>query len=112
MLLGTGLPADGAKAWALELKWDGLRAQLRIDGPTGWSQRSRPGLDCTAEFPGLAELAHELQMHRAVLDGEFVHLGTDGKPDFAAISRRLVDRGRHAAVGPDATFVVFDLAPP
>jgi bifunctional non-homologous end joining protein LigD len=109
MLLGTGLPAGAADAWALELKWDGLRAQLRVDGQSGWSLRSRPGRDCTAEFPELAGLARALQAHRAVLDGELVHLGVNGKPDFGAISRRLVGRGRHAAAGPDATFVAFDL---
>ncbi len=71
--------------------------------------RSRPGRDCSAEFPELAELARALRAHRVVLDGELVHLGVDGKPDFAAISRRLVGRGPHAGAGPPATFVVFDL---
>jgi ATP-dependent DNA ligase len=75
MLLGTGLPAGAAEAWALELKWGGLRAQLRVDGQTGWCLRSRPGRDCTAEFPELAEPVRALRAHRAVLDGELVHLG-------------------------------------
>lgn len=109
MLLGTGLPTGGAEDWALELKWDGLRAQLRVDGQGGWCLRSRPGRDCSAEFPELAELARALRAHRAVLDGELVHLGVDGKPDFAAISRRLVGRGPDAGARPPATFVVFDL---
>src|SRR4051794_32548614 len=110
MLLATGLPAGGADRWALEVKWDGLRAQLRVDGQRGWTLRSRPGRDCTDEFPELTELARALRAHRAVIDGELVHLGADGKPDFAAISRRLVGRRSGAAgSGPAATFVAFDL---
>jgi ATP-dependent DNA ligase len=27
---------------------------------------------------------------QALLDGELVHLGADGKPDFAALRRRLI----------------------
>jgi bifunctional non-homologous end joining protein LigD len=84
MLLQTGLPASAADGWALELKWDGPRAQLRIDGRRGWTLRSRPGRDCTSEFPELAELGGELRAYRAIVDGELVHLGPDGKPDFAA----------------------------
>jgi bifunctional non-homologous end joining protein LigD len=109
MLLQSGLPAGVADGWALELKWDGLRTQLRIDGPSGWTLRSRPGRDCTAEFPELAELACVLRGRRAIVDGEVVHLGPDGKPDFAAISRRLIGRGPRASAGPAATFVAFDL---
>src|SRR4051794_24860836 len=109
-LLQTGLPARLADDWALELKWDGLRAQLRVDATCGWTLRSRPGRDCSSEFPEFAELATALRAHRIVLDGELVHLGADGKPDFAAISRRLVGHGRRAAPAqPAATFVAFDV---
>src|SRR4051812_31140659 len=108
MLLEAGLPARVDDDWALELKWDGLRAQLRVAGSSGWTVRSRPGRDCSAEFPELAELASALRGHRIVLDGELVHLGVDGKPDFAAISRRLVGRGQRAAPAKRAaTFVAF-----
>src|SRR4051794_20341490 len=110
MLLEAGLPARVGDDWALELKWDGLRAQLRVDGSSGWTVRSRPGRDCSAGFPELAELAAALRGHRVALDGELVHLGADGKPDFAAISRRLVGHGRRAApTARAATFVAFDL---
>jgi bifunctional non-homologous end joining protein LigD len=110
MLLQTGLPARLADDWALELKWDGLRVQLRVEAARGWTLRSRPGRDCSAEFPELAELATALRGHRIVLDGELVNLGADGKPDFAAISRRLVGHGRRAVPAERAaTFVAFDV---
>jgi bifunctional non-homologous end joining protein LigD len=60
--------------------------------------------------PRARELGWALPAHRAVLDGELVHLGADGKPNFAAISRRLVGRRSGAArSGPAATFVACDL---
>src|SRR3954453_12778876 len=82
MLLSTGTPAaveDGA--WAVEVKFDGIRAQLRVDRARGWCVRSRPGRDCTAQFPELAALADELAPHRVIIDGELVHLAADGRPD-------------------------------
>src|SRR4051794_7499246 len=93
MLLASGLPnAAGRDQWALELKWDGVRGQLRCEGGRGWTLRSRPGRDCTPEFPELGELAQALRGRRVVLDGELVCLGSDGKPVFGAVSRRLVGR--------------------
>jgi ATP-dependent DNA ligase len=40
----------------MKVKWDGIRAQLRFDGRTV-CVRSRPGRDCTDEFPELTEIA-------------------------------------------------------
>lgn len=49
MLASPGsVPAEAG--WALEVKWDGIRAQLRFDDRRV-CVRSRPGRDCTAEFP-------------------------------------------------------------
>jgi bifunctional non-homologous end joining protein LigD len=49
MLASTG-PVTTEAGWALEVKRDGMRAQLRYDGRRV-CVRSRPGRDCTAEFP-------------------------------------------------------------
>jgi len=54
MLASTG-PAPDGEGWVHEVKWDGMRAQVRIDGQV--TVRSRPGRDCSREFPELAELA-------------------------------------------------------
>jgi ATP-dependent DNA ligase len=100
MLLHSGPPAlPGAGEWAIEVKFDGIRAQLRVDGAQGWCLRSRPGRDCTAQFPELAGLADALAAHRVTLDGELVHLGADGRPDFAPLRRRLAARDAAAASG-------------
>src|SRR3954471_22871061 len=111
MLLEQGAPPSPTPdAWAVEVKFDGIRAQLRIDGTRGWCVRSRPGRDCSDEFPELRGVAAALARHQVVLDGELVHLGADGRPDFAALRRRLTPRASRRAAGsqPPATLVVFD----
>jgi hypothetical protein len=55
MLLTTGAVPEG-DGWALEVKWDGCRAQLRYDGRSV-SLRTRHGRECAEDFPELAEMA-------------------------------------------------------
>jgi bifunctional non-homologous end joining protein LigD len=74
--------------------------------------RSRPGRDCSDEFPELAAIAGALARHRVLLDGELVCLGADGSPDFASLRRRLratADKARRNAERAPATFLAFDL---
>ena len=83
MLLRPGLPpADERERWVLELKWDGMRAQLRIADDGAWCLRSRPGRACSDQFPELTELAETLAGRPVLLDGELVCLGADGRPTF------------------------------
>jgi bifunctional non-homologous end joining protein LigD len=55
MLARSGTSTD-AEAWAYEVKFDDMRAQLRLDRGK-LCLRSRPGRDCTEAFPELARLA-------------------------------------------------------
>ena len=110
MLVRTG-PVPVGVGWAFEVKFDGMRLQLRRDGRAVWL-RSRPGRDCTEEFPELAPIRSALSGHRVMLDGELVCLGADGSPDFASLRRRLrapADRARRHAERSPATFLAFDL---
>ena len=114
MLLRPGLPSNGERdRWALELKWDGMRAQLRIAGDGAWCLRSRPGRVCSDQFPELARLAEVLDGRPVVLDGELVCLDADGRPDFQRLRRRLSATNAQAATSlamtHAATFVVFDV---
>jgi bifunctional non-homologous end joining protein LigD len=108
MLAATGA-APTCDRWAMEVKWDGMRGQLRCDGRR-LCLRSRPGRDCTAEFPELADLHEPLAGHQLLLDGELVSLSGDGKPDFAALRGRLVGspRGARSHHG-ELVFMAFDL---
>jgi bifunctional non-homologous end joining protein LigD len=110
MLARTG-PVPVGGGWAVEVKFDGMRLQLRRDG-RAVCLRSRPGRDCSEEFPELAAIAGALGHHRVLLDGELVCLGADGSPDFASLRKRLRASGdkarRHAERAP-ATFLAFDV---
>ena len=101
----------GGDDWALELKFDGMRAQLRWDG-RALCLRSRHGLNCTAEFPELGPIADTLGARRVVLDGELVCFAADGHPDFQRLRGRLRSHGQAAAIASQraqATFLAFDL---
>ena len=80
-------PAHHREEWAVEMKWDGVRAlafiengQLRLG--------SRTGRDITASYPELAGLAHATSHKQVLLDGEIVAF-TDGRPDFEALQPRM-----------------------
>jgi bifunctional non-homologous end joining protein LigD len=110
-MLARTAPLPAGEGWALEVKFDGMRLQLRRDG-RAICLRSRPGRNCTEEFPELAAIARVLGRHRVLLDGELVCLGADGKPDFASLRRRLrapADKARRHAARAPATFLAFDL---
>jgi bifunctional non-homologous end joining protein LigD len=110
MLARTGpIPVDDG--WALEVKFDGMRVQLRSDG-RAVCLRSRPGRDCTEEFPELALIQGTLGRRRVLLDGELVCLAADGSPDFARLRRRLrapADKARRHAERWPVTYLAFDL---
>ena len=98
--------------WAIEIKWDGIRAisywqlgELRIE--------SRNHRDLTAQYPELEGLGKQLGSCEAILDGEIVALDERGLPSFTQLQQRmhltnrdLIDR--RAAEVP-VTYVIFDL---
>src|SRR5688500_18024201 len=70
MLATSGpFPPDNDK-WCYEVKWDGRRALLTIDGKV--TVHTRRGRNATADFPELAPMADTLKGRRVVLDGEQV----------------------------------------
>jgi bifunctional non-homologous end joining protein LigD len=110
MLARTG-PVPAGDGWGVEVKFDGMRLQVRLDG-RAVCLRSRPGRDCTEEFPELALIQGTLRRHRVLLDGELVCLAADGSPDFASLRRRLrapADKARRHAVRWPVTYLAFDL---
>ncbi len=103
------LPSDD-DAWQFEPKWDGMRVVVRIDGGTVQAS-SRTDRDVTAEFPELGDLASVAD--RAVLDGEVVAMGPDGRTSFGRLQQRfgvtdpIQVEARMRSV--PAFYVVFDL---
>jgi len=81
------LPRDDA-AWAYEMKWDGMRALLAVEGGRVRAT-SRQGNDATGRFPELQGLGRALGSTEVVLDGEIVTLGDDGRPSFERLQPRM-----------------------
>lgn len=79
--------------WFFELKWDGYRALAYFDEGRV-SFRSRGGLDLGQRYP---ELGKVTSPRNAVVDGEIVAMGDDGKPSFFLLGRS------------PAQFIAFDL---
>ena len=93
-------PPSGA-GWVHEIKFDGYRMQLRVEGG-GVSLKTRKGLDWTAKFPAIAKAAAGLA--DGLLDGEVVAVDADGSPDFAGLQAALSEGKTD-----DLIFFAFDL---
>ena len=109
MLPTAGRPPD-MPGWSAEVKWDGMRA-LAVASGDGVRLLSRSGREITSAFPELQALGEQLAGHGAVLDGEIVTPGADGRPDFARLQTRM-HRTRpplQLLVAHPALLYVFDL---
>jgi bifunctional non-homologous end joining protein LigD len=112
MLAVSGkLPAD-SDDWAFEIKWDGVRAILFVEGGRVRAH-SRNDLDVTVSFPELADIGKFLGLTTCIIDGEIVALGADGRPSFSRLQQRMhVANQREAkrrSLSDPVTFVAFDL---
>jgi bifunctional non-homologous end joining protein LigD len=99
------------EGWLFELKYDGYRLLARRAG-TKVTLAYRGGEDATALYPEIATAIGMLPAD-AVLDGEVVVLGPDGRPSFQALQKRARLGRREdvtrAAVETPATLFAFDL---
>jgi bifunctional non-homologous end joining protein LigD len=87
--------------WAHEVKFDGYRAQLRVEKRRAVI-RTRKGLDWTDRFSAIAEDAAGLP--DCVIDGEIVALDKHQLPNFGALQAALSDEKTDGLI-----FYVFDL---
>ena len=105
------LPADEDN-WALEMKWDGVRALAMIERGRLRLQ-SRTGRDITMAYPELAGLGAASPHKQVLLDGEIVVFGDSGWPEFEALQPRIhVSSAAQAARLAENTpvmYLVFDL---
>ncbi len=105
-----GLPRDD-DAFAYEVKWDGVRALVAVEGGRvrAWSRRGR---DITAAYPELRELGRALGTTEVLLDGELVAFDPEGRPSFERLQRRMhasETAARRLAADVPVTYVAFDL---
>jgi hypothetical protein len=97
MLARSSLLPTGS-GYSFEVKWDGFRAIVSTEGPL--RVRSRRGWSMREQAAFLADLPV-----RAVLDGELVAFGEDGRPDFPLLCECVLHR--HAEI--PLAFVAFDV---
>ena len=93
-------PPSGA-GWVHEVKFDGYRMQLRVEGGKA-RLFTRKGLDWTDKFSAVAKAASKLP--DCIIDGEVCALDHNGAPDFAALQAALSDDKSESLVN-----FVFDL---
>jgi len=106
------LPAADEDEWAVEMKWDGVRALAYIqDGDV--RLMSRNAKDITAGYPELRLMAGATGHRPAVLDGEIVAFDEAGRPSFGALQPRMHRRDplgvAELARSVPVTFMAFDI---
>jgi bifunctional non-homologous end joining protein LigD len=113
MLATTGTaPPRYDEKWALEMKWDGVRALAFIE--TGKLRlMSRTRRDITMAYPELAGLGTSIAHKQVLLDGEIVVFGANGWPEFEALQPRIhvtdaMAAARLASLSP-VTYLAFDV---
>src|SRR5215472_535138 len=93
-------PPSG-EGWAHEIKFDGYRMQLRVEGGKV-SLKTRKGLDWTDKFSAIARQAKTLP--DVLIDGEIVALDHKGVPGFSALQAALSEGKTDKLI-----FFAFDL---
>ena len=92
--------------WLFEIKWDGIRAMVRIENGT-LSMHSRNGSDITKRYPELSALPHALAAREAILDGEIVALDAKGRSDFGKLQERMHARAPSENLVSQTPAVIF-----
>ncbi|TFV95185.1 ATP-dependent DNA ligase [Orlajensenia leifsoniae] len=90
MLARAGSLADlgNGPEWAIEMKWDGIRAIASIEGDSV-RLMTRNGNDVTAAYPELIALSDVAHVRSGVFDGEIVATDAAGRPDFGLLQERM-----------------------
>ena len=112
MLAVTGAAPVARQNWALEMKWDGVRALAYVERGRV-RLMSRTERDITVAYPELARLGAATTHKQLLLDGEIVVFGEGGWPEFEALQPRMhVTSAAQAAMlagQTPVTYLVFDL---
>ena len=94
--------APAGPDWIHEIKYDGYRLQLCIDGDD-IALHSRKRLTWTSHFAPIVRAAKSIRARQAIIDGEVTVLGATGLPDFQALRRQI------GKVSSEVIYNAFDL---
>ncbi|HEV7770533.1 MAG TPA: DNA ligase D [Solirubrobacterales bacterium] len=105
------LPASD-DGWAVEVKWDGVRA-IAYCRPGRLELQTRNLNEVTAQYPEVRRLSRQLGARDAVLDGELVAFDEQGRPSFERLQQRIHQTAesvvRRRMKSHPVTYVIFDL---
>jgi bifunctional non-homologous end joining protein LigD len=105
------LPADDA-GWAVEVKWDGVRA-IAYCRPGRLELQTRNLNTVTDSYPEVRRLSRQIGARDAVLDGELVAFDEGGRPSFERLQQRIHQTSdaivRRRMKSHPVTYLVFDL---
>lgn len=87
MLIAEEQEAFDSPDYIFELKLDGERGIAYLDPKAGTELRNKRNRNMLQVFPELGAL-HKQARKRCILDGEYVCLDSEGKPDFSQVQRR------------------------
>ncbi|RWC28147.1 MAG: ATP-dependent DNA ligase [Mesorhizobium sp.] len=83
--------------WTHEIKLDGYRTQIVINGPDDIRAYSSSGADWSKRYTGIIEAARELGIESAIIDGEAVVTNAAGQPDFRKM-QSVIHKDPYAAI--------------
>jgi bifunctional non-homologous end joining protein LigD len=105
------LPRDDGN-WAVEVKWDGIRA-IAYCRPGRVELQTRNLNDVSVQYPEVRRISRALGAHDAVLDGELVAFDENGRPSFERLQQRIHNTDENVVRRRMKTYpvvyVIFDL---
>jgi ATP-dependent DNA ligase len=108
---GTSEPFDSPD-YVFEVRWDGVRALAFVEAGS-YHLQDQSGRNISELFPELSELLRCVESDQVILDGMVVVSDDEGRPDFAALDRRMrianADGVEKAAKRQPAAYVAFDV---
>ncbi len=112
MLAPAGALPDNDDRWAFEMKWDGVRAVVYVDGGRV-RVLTRNDREVSGTYPELRALGETMGSTQAVLDGEIVSFDPAGRPSFGLLQQRMhvtaAAEVRRLVTAVPAVYLVFDL---
>jgi len=110
--LGALPGKDEDADWAYEMKWDGVRAVVYVEGGRVRTM-TRNDRDVTGTYPELRRLGANMGATQAVLDGEIVAFDDRGRPSFGRLQQRMHvtndTQVRRLVEAVPVVYVIFDL---
>jgi bifunctional non-homologous end joining protein LigD len=112
MLAKLSKPPASDDGWAVEVKWDGVRA-IAYCRPGRLELQTRNLRTVTDQYPEVRRLSRQLGARDAVLDGELVAFDEQGRPSFERLQQRIHQTSesvvRRRMKSHPVTYEIFDL---